>query len=171
MDYERTAHGITYRGIRRAFRDEANANPDFVARIDRALGGGFIGLSEGAFMKNQGTDLHLIVQRPDESEGHVWLCVEIDKIFAKGMMDLERKPKVKKHREGPYRQVTIAPKIWFHHTGNAGEAENRLTFEKLMKIASPTFAEALEAGIDRADRRFTELMRPKANLPWWAVTK
>lgn len=171
MDYERTAQGITYRGIRRAFKDEANANPDFVARIDKALGGSFIGLSQGAFMKNQGTDLHLIVQRPDKSEGQVWLRVEIDKIIAKGVMDMEGKPKVKKHREGPDRQVTIAPRIWFHHTGNAGEAENRLTFEKLMKIASPTFAEALEAGIDRADRTFTELMRPRSNLPWWAVAK
>ncbi|UQV17198.1 hypothetical protein MU852_09480 [Brevundimonas albigilva] len=169
MDYERTAQGITYRGIRRAFRDEANTNPEFVARLDKALGGDFIALSQGAFMKNQGTDLHLIVKRPDESEGQVWLRVEIDKIIAKGMMDMEGKPQVKKHREGADRQVTIAPKIWFHHTGNAREAENRLTFEKLMKIASPTFAEALEAGIERADRTFAELMKPKSNLPWWAV--
>lgn len=45
MDYERTTNGITYRGIRRAFRDEANANPDLVARINKALGGDFISLS------------------------------------------------------------------------------------------------------------------------------
>ena len=171
MGYERTTQGITYRGIRRAFRDEANTNPEFVARLDKALGGDFIALSQGAYMKNHGTDLHLIVKRPDESEGQVWLRVEIDQIIAKGMMDLDRKPRVKKHREGPERQLTIAPKIWFHHTGNAGEAENRLTFEKLMKVASPTFKEALEDGIERANRTFTELMKPKSRLPWWAVAK
>ncbi|WP_312063641.1 hypothetical protein [Brevundimonas sp.] len=167
MEYERSAKGITYRGLRRAFRDEANTNREFVARIDKALGGGFISLSHGAFMKNQGDDLHLIVQRPDDSEGRVALYVQIDQIIAKGALDLETKPKVKKHRQGDHRLVTLAPHVWFHHTGNAGEAENGLTFEKLMKIASPRFAQALEAGIERADRTFTEMMRPKLHRPWW----
>lgn len=167
MEYERSAKGITYRGIRRAFRDEANANPDVVTYIDKALGGGFINLSHGAFMKNQGDDLHLIVKRPDDSEGRVALYVQIDQIIAKGVIDLEAKPKVKKHRQGDRRLVTIAPQIWFHHTGNAGEAENSLTFEKLAKVASPRFVQALEAGIERADRTFTEMMRPKPHRPWW----
>lgn len=167
MEYERSAKGITYRGLRRAFRDEANTSREFVSRIDKALGGGFINLSHGAFMKNQGDDLHLIVQRPDESEGRVALYVQIDQIIGKGAFDLETKPKVKKHRQGDHRLVTLAPQVWFHHTGNAGEAENGLTFEKLMKIASPRFAEALEAGIERADRSFTEMMKPKPHRLWW----
>lgn len=170
MDYERTTNGITYRGIRRAFRDEANANPDLVARINKALGGDFISLSHGAFMKNQGDDLHLLVQRPDGGDGRVALFVHIDRFIAKGAIDLENKPKVKKHREGDQRLVTIAPKIWFHHTGNAAEAENRLTFEKLLKVASPVFGEALEAGIDRAQRRFEEVTKPKPPIPWYMMT-
>lgn len=54
MEYERSVKGITYRGLRRAFTDEANTNREFVFRIEKALGGGFISLSHGAFMKNQG---------------------------------------------------------------------------------------------------------------------
>jgi hypothetical protein len=50
------------------------------------------------------------------------------------------------YREGAFRQVTIAPKIWFHHTGNAAEAENRLTFEKLLKVSSLF----LEGSLERA---------------------
>ncbi|WP_312687666.1 hypothetical protein [Brevundimonas nasdae] len=171
MDYERTSNGITYRGIRRAFKDEADTNPDFVARIDKALGGDFINRSYGAFMKNQGNDLHLRVQRPDGSDGRVALFVQIDQFIAQGIIDLKRKPKVKKHHEGDQRLVTIAPKIWFHHTGNASEAENRLTFEKLLKIASPVFGEALEAGIDRAQQRFAQAMKPKSHIPWYMMTK
>lgn len=95
MDYERTPNGITYRGIRRAFRDEANANPDLVARIDKALGGDFIHLSHGADMKNQGDDLHLQVRCPDGSAGRVALLVHIDQFIGKGVIDLESKPKVK----------------------------------------------------------------------------
>ena len=171
MDYERTPNGITYRGIRRAFRDEANANPDLVARIDKALGGDFIHLSHGADMKNQGDDLHLQVRCPDGSAGRVALLVHIDQFIGKGVIDLESKPKVKKHREGDHRVVTIAPKIWFRHTGNAAEAENRLTFEKLLKIASPTFSEALEAGIDRAEQPFAQVMKPKSLIPWYMMTR
>ena len=167
MEYERSAKGITYRGIRRAFRDEANTNHEFISRIDKALGGGFISLSHGAFMKNQGDDLHLIVQRPDDSEGRVALYVQIDQIIAKGVLDLDAKPRVKKHRQGDYRLVTLAPQVWFQHTGNAGEAENALTFENLVHIASRRFAQALEAGIERADRTFTEMMRPKLHRRWW----
>uniref|UniRef100_UPI00289D7FD8 hypothetical protein n=1 Tax=Brevundimonas sp. TaxID=1871086 RepID=UPI00289D7FD8 len=81
MEYERTPNGITYRGIRRAFRDEANANPDLVARINKALGGDFIRLSHGAFMKNQGDDLHLQVQCPDGSDGRVALLVHLDQFI------------------------------------------------------------------------------------------
>lgn len=171
MKYERTPNGITYRGIRRAFKDEADANPDFVARIDKALGGGFINCSYGAFMKNQGDDLHLQVQRPDGSDGRVALFVHIDQFITQGVIDLEHAPKVKKHRKGDKRLVTIAPKIWFHHTGNAAEAENRLTFEKLLKIASPIFGEALEAGIERAQRRFAQAAKPKSQTPWYMMTK
>lgn len=121
-------------------------------------------------MKNQGDDLHLLVQRPDGGDGRVALFVHIDRFIAKGAIDLENKPKVKKHREGDQRLVTIAPKIWFHHTGNAAEAENRLTFEKLLKVASPVFGEALEAGIDRAQRRFEEVTKPKSPIPWYMMT-
>lgn len=167
MEYEKTARGITYRGVRRAFRDEANTNHEFIALVDHALGGGFIHLSHGAFMKNQGDDLHLIVERPDESEGRVALYVQIDQIIAEGVLDLETKPKVKRHRQGDYRLVTIAPQIWFRHTGNAGEAENSLTFEDVMQVASPRFAQALEAGMERADRTFTEMARPKQHRRWW----
>jgi hypothetical protein len=95
MDYDRTPKGITYRGIRRAFADEANSNSDFVSRIDKALGGGFIGVSHGAFMKNQGTDLHLQVHQPDGADGRVALIVHIDQFLDQGIIDLGAKPKVK----------------------------------------------------------------------------
>ncbi|MDQ1191307.1 hypothetical protein QE419_000073 [Brevundimonas vesicularis] len=171
MDYERTPKGITYRGIRRAFADEANSNSDFVSRIDKALGGGFIGVSHGAFMKNQGTDLHLQVHQPDGADGRVALIVHIDQFLDQGIIDLEAKPKVKKFRDGEFRRVTIAPKIWFHHTGNAANAENRLTFEKLLKIASPDFTMILEEGINRAQRTFHQVMKPKSSIPWFMMTK
>lgn len=171
MGYERSARGITYRGIRRAFCDEVNGNESLVRMIDKRIGGDFIATSHGAYMKNQGTDLHMIVDCPDGSEGYVRLAVELDSVKADGFMEMTRKPKVKKYHEGSERIVTIAPRIWFQHSGNAAEAENRLTFEKLLKTASPKFADALEEGIERAERSFAQSMRPKSPIPWWALTK
>lgn len=171
MGYERSAKGITYRGIRRAFCDEANTNEALVRMIDKRVGGHFIAASHGAYMKNQGTDLHMIVGCPDGSEGYVRLAVELDSVKADGFMDLTTKFKVKKYHEGAERMVTIAPRIWFQHSGNAAEAENRLTFEKLLKIASPAFEDALRDGIERAERGFPRLMKPKSPIPWWMMTK
>lgn len=171
MGYERSAKGITYRGIRQAFCDEANTNRALIDIVDKRVGGDFIAVNHGAFMKNQGTDLHMIVERPDGSEGYVGLAVRLDSVIADGVMDPTTKFKVKKFHEGAERMVTIAPRIWFQHSGNAAEAENRLTFEKLLKIASPTFKDALQDGIERAERSFARLMKPKSPIPWWMMTK
>lgn len=164
----RCSAGITYRAIRQAFADELNSNPLLVARIEKAAGHASTQSFEGAFMTNHGTDLRMIIVTADSSDDEIHLNVQIDSGSRSGsVIDVHTKPKVRIRRSGDHRHVTIAPSLWFQDRANAAEAENMVTFEALMKLASPSFKDALEEGIARAERTFADRMRPKSPYPYW----
>ncbi len=170
--YERCDSGITCRGIRRAFRDELNARSAFATRLQKAAGHFEVASFEGAFMTNQGTDLRMIIVTADGREDIIRLDVQIDSGSKKeGAIRMNRAPKVRTRHRGDYRRLCIAPRIWFYDTTNALGAENKVTFEELLKSASPEFAGALEAGVDRAQTTFEARMKPKSRVPFWMFTR
>lgn len=164
MRSERCGAGITYRAIRQAFADELNRNALLVARIEKAAGHASTQSFEGAFMTNHGTDLRMIIVTADGSDDEIHLDVQID---SGSVIDVHTKPKVRIRRSGDHRHVTIAPSLWFQDRANAAEAENMVTFEALMKLASPSFKDVLEEGIARAKKTFADRMRPKSPYPHW----
>lgn len=168
MAYERCEAGITCRGIRRAFRDELNSNPALVARLERAAGHRLVAAFEGAFMKNQGDDLRMIIVRANGEEDVIHMDVQIDSFSRQaGAFDRAHTPEVRLRRTGDHRRITLAPRLWFQDRGNAAKAENRVTFEALLTLASPVFEAALKDGIARAETTFEARLKPKRPAPSW----
>lgn len=168
MQPDRCSAGITYRAIRRAFADELNSNPRLVAQLEKAAGHVSTRSFEGAFMSGHGTDLRMIVVTADGSDDVIHLDVQIDSGRRSGsFIAVNAKPKVRVRRTGDHRHVTVAPNLWFHDRENAADAENMVTFEALMKLGSPSFKDALEAGVARAQATFSDRMRPKTPHPYW----
>jgi hypothetical protein len=170
-EYEYCRKGITMRGIRRAFRDEMQSNPALVKVITSACGAKYVTEVGEISMKNQGDDLRLsCISRGQPVDIHV--DVQIDKTFGKpGFKRTGKLPAVEVAHKGQFRTVTIAPEIWFRHTGNARYAQNMVTFESLEKLASNDFFNALLDGVERADASFEEMLRPKMDLPLWMVLR
>ncbi|MBL0946833.1 hypothetical protein [Brevundimonas sp.] len=170
-EYEYCRKGITMRGIRRAFRDEMERNADLVKVITKA--GGVTRVSEigEIAMKNQGEDLRLTcVSRSKPIT--IWVDVQIDKTFGKpGFKRTGKLPAVEVAHKGATRTITVAPEKWFRHTGNARYAQNMVTFESLLKLASEDFYLALLDGIERAEETFEEMLRPRMDLPHWVILR
>lgn len=169
--YEYCGKGISMRGIRRAFRDEMQSNPALVKIITSACGAKYVTEIGEISMKNQGDDLKLsCISRSKPVDIHV--DVQIDKTFGQpGFKRTGKLPAVEVAHQGQFRTVTIAPEIWFRHTGNARYAQNMVTFESLQALASRDFLIALLDGAQRAQRTFEEMLRPKMDLPLWAILR
>lgn len=170
-NYEHCGKGITMRGIRRAFCDELKSNRELVKVITDAAGAKYVTEIGEIAMKNQGDDLGLsCVSRSAFVDIH--LDVQIDKTFGKpGFKMTGKLPPVDVDHKGSRRTVTIAPEVWFRHTGNARYAQNMVTFESLQKLASDKFLIPLLDGMERADRSFKEMIRPRRDLPLWVILR
>lgn len=170
-EYEYCRKGITMRGIRRAFRDEMERNPALVKVFTKA--GGVTRVTEigEITMKNQGDDLRLTcVSRSKPTT--IWVDVQIDKTFGKpGFKKTGKLPAVEVVHTGARRTITVAPEKWFRHTGNARYAQNMVTFESLLNLASEDFHLALLDGIERAEESFEEMLRPKMDVPLWMILR
>lgn len=160
---------VSLREVRRAICTEAQENPAFLRAIEKAAGGKLIGLLGPISMTGHGGDLGIRFVKMNDQPGYIALTVEIDSLWGGdiSMLDTETMPKIARRRTGAVRKVTIAPAIWFHHRGNAKKAVNALSFEELMKVASPETATVLNYGCDRAEKQFWELRRPRREVPRW----
>lgn len=169
--YEYCRKGITMRGIRRAFRDELERNRALVKVITKAAGVTYVREVGEIAMKNQGGDLRLTcVSRGTPIT--IWIDVQIDKTFGKpGFKRTGKLPAVEVAHKGVRRIITVAPEKWFRHTGNARYAQNMVTFESLLTLASDDFHVALLDGIDRAEESFEEMLRPKMDVPLWMILR
>lgn len=170
-NYGHCGKGITMRGIRRAFCDELKSNPALIKVVTKAAGAKYVSEIGEITMKNQGDDLRLCCIARSVPL-HIHLDVQIDKTFGKpGFKMTGKMPPVEVAHKGAYRTVTIAPEIWFRHTGNARYAQNMVTFESLQDLASDDFLIPLLNGMERARKTFTEMTRPRKELPLWAILR
>lgn len=163
------AAGITLRHLRRVLLQDLQTNPAVLKAVENAAGGSLISSLGAIAMSRHGSDLNIAFEAPDDQAGRLWLDVQIDELRGGdiSLFDPERRPKVRRDRDGPARQVTIAPDIWFYHRGNAASAVNALMFEKLWEVASGPLRSALDQGTMRAQNKFKALRRAKRPVPRW----
>jgi len=162
--------GITVRALRLPFCDELNWNAHLFQAVENAAGGDLFQGITAAVMKGQGTDMRLIGQTASGEAATLRLDVQISPPKEDGVIDDDIEPVVRSNRTGATRRVTIAPEAWFRHSGNARQAENALTFELIMGLASPSLRSVLSEGIDRVTETYDEIKRPKRVVPLWVWT-
>lgn len=63
--------------------------------------------------------------------------------------------------------MTIAPYVWFQHTGNAASAVNPLHLDDLILITTEPTSAVIWHGVQRARDKFKALAKPKREVPRW----
>ncbi len=164
-----TANEVTIRHVRRMLCEEIPQNPAILKAIEDAAGGNLIALLGGVDMSRHGADMHLTFASHRGLPGFLHIDLQLDELRGGdiSLLDRDRTPVIRRDRTGVVRTVTIAPWIWFRHTGNAASALNPLDLEDLMMIASPEVRAVLYHGITKARDKFKALAKPKREVPRW----
>lgn len=164
-----TANEVTIRHVRRMLCEEISQNPAILKAIEDAAGGNLIALLGGVDMSRHGADMHLTFATHRGQAGLLRIDLQLDELRGGDifLLDRDRTPVIRRDRRGLDRRVTIAPWIWFRHSGNAESAVNPLCLEDLVTIASPEVSAVLYHGITRTRDRFKALAKPKREVPRW----
>ena len=164
-----TAREVTIRHVRRTLCEEIPQNPAILKAIEDAAGGNLIALLGGVDMSRHGADMHLTFASHRGLSGLLRIDLQLDELRGGdlSLLDRDQAPVIRKIRKGLDRRVTIAPRVWFRHTGNAASAVNPLHLEDLMLLASEHVSAVLYHGISRARDKFKALSKPKREVPRW----
>ena len=164
-----TGNGVTIRHVRRLLCEEIPQNQAILKVIEDAAGGNLIALLGGVDMSRHGADMHLTFASHRGLPGYLHLDVQLDELRGGdiSLLDRDRTPVIRRDRTGVVRTVTIAPWIWFRHSGNAESAVNPLHLEDLMMLASPEVSTVLYHGITRGRDKFKALSKAKREVPRW----
>lgn len=164
-----TADEVTIRHVRRMLCEEIPQNPAILKAIEDAAGGNLIALLGGVDMSRHGADMHLTFASHRGLPGLLNIDLQLDELRGGdiSLLDRDRTPVIRRDRTGVVRTVTIAPWIWFRHSGNADSAVNPLHLEDLMMLASKDVSAVLYHGITRAGDKFKALSKPKREVPRW----
>jgi hypothetical protein len=177
MIHEQCESGITLRGLRRAFCGELRSNPELVEIVGRAAGLPRIDEVLDVTMKGHGEDLTMLCRIGEDDAVRIRVMVHIDSTHGKGNLSRGHRARwVRSDHRGQNRVVTIAPAIWFAHSGNAAIARNAIMISDLDDCASHDFWLALHLAKVRAQAKFAEFAkakppRPKGTLPWWVARR
>src|SRR5690606_27467782 len=118
-------------------------NPALLKAIEDAAGGTLIAFLGAVDMTGHSSDLNIAFETYDDQPGRIWLDIQLDSMRGGdiSLMDKDKPILVDRAFEGPQRRVTIAPYVWFQHTGNAASAVNPLHLDDLILITTePTSA-------------------------------
>jgi hypothetical protein len=144
-------------------------NPALLKAIEDAAGGGLIAALRDVDMTGHGSDLNIAFADHNDHFGRIYLDVQLDSMRGGGisLMDKDAPVMVDRAVEGLTRRVTIAPQVWFQHTGNAASAVNPLYLDDLILITNEPTSTVIWHGVQRARDKFKALAKPKRELPCW----
>ena len=164
-----TENGVTIRHLRRMIWMDIPHNAALVKAIEDAAGGDLIGKLGPVDMSGHGSDLNIIFEDRKKQFGRIYLDVQLDSMRGGdiSLMDKEKPILVDRSFKGPLHRVTIAPKVWFQHTGNAASAVNPLYLDDLILITNEPTSTVIWHGVQRAREKFTALAKPKREVPRW----
>lgn len=168
-NYGYTHGGVTIRHLRRMIWMDIPRNPALLKAIEDAAGGGLIASLEDVDMTGHGSDLNIVFKNPKKQFGRIYLDVQLDSMRGGNisLMDKEKPILVDRSSKGPLHHVTIAPKVWFQHTGNAASAVNPLYLDDLILITNEPTSTVIWHGVQRAREKFAALAKPKREVPRW----
>ena len=164
-----TETGVTIRHVRRILCEEIPQNPAILKAIEDAAGGNLIAHLGAVNMSRHGADMHLTFASHRGLPGYLHIDLQLDELRGGdiSLLDRDHTPVIRRDRTGVVRTVTIAPWIWFRHSGNAESAVNPLDLEDLMMLASEDVSAVLYHGLARARDKFKSLSKPKRKVPRW----
>lgn len=163
-----TEGGVTLRHLRRMIWMDIPRNPALLKAIEDAAGGDMIASVGEVDMSGHGSDLNIAFTSHEKQFGRIYLDVQLDSMHGDiSLMDKEQPISVKRSTNGPMHRVTIAPHVWFQHTGNAASAVNPLYLDDLILIANEPTSTVIWHGVQRAREKFAARAKPKREVPRW----
>jgi hypothetical protein len=164
-----TEGGVTVRHVRRMICDAIPSNPVLLKAIEDAAGGNLVALLGAVHMTGHGADLNMAFETYDDQAGRIWIDVQLDTMRGGdiSLWDREKPIEVDRVHVGLERVVTIAPYVWFQHTGNAKSAVNPLYLDDLILTMPQPLSTVFFHGVSRAMGRFKLLAKPKREVPRW----
>lgn len=164
-----TEGGVMIRHVRRMICEEIQLNAALLKAIEDAAGGNLIALLGEVVMTGHGADLNIAFETHDDQAGRIWLDVQLDSMGGGdiSLLDRDKPVVVEQVFDGPQRFVTLAPYVWFQHTGNAASAVNPLFLDDLILTTPEPLSTVIFHGVCRARDTFKALAKPKREVPRW----